>query len=69
MNQTVEIRLRTCRDARSEHVYETAAPKKATHFISGDGEETFHNLDDLAYYERLTGHIAELEFLAEALPD
>lgn len=66
MNPTIRERYDFCRNERILHVHENSLLKKATDFISGDGEVTFANLEDLAYYERLTGHIEELKLLIAA---
>ena len=65
MHTTIRERLDMLREERQHHVTSNAYPEvdEWSEYISTDGEAAFKHEDDVRYYERLTGHIEELEYL------
>ncbi|MGI8403394.1 MAG: hypothetical protein ACR2OE_01250 [Thermomicrobiales bacterium] len=66
--EILSIRLLNFKNERRILVRDYGMLKDSEHpFPTADNKAAFRNVDDLSYYERLTGHIEEIQYLSNLL--
>lgn len=65
MRTIIADRLSMIRTTRNNHVFDTSvhATDPERKYLSADAEAWFATMEDLHYYDTLTGHIEELQYL------